>query len=61
MLVLSRRKGEKIRISEDIVVTVLELTKGQVKLGIAAPSNVSVNRQEVHERNQAAQQQQKAG
>lgn len=61
MLVLSRRKGEKIRISEDIVVTVIELTKGQVKLGFDAPSNVSINRQEVHERNQQAQKQQKAG
>lgn len=62
MLVLSRRKGQKIRIGENIVVTVIELTKGQVKLGIEAPSNVSVHRQEVHERIQAAaQQQQKAG
>jgi len=48
MLVLSRKRGERIVISEqEIVVTVLEVRGEQVRLGISAPANVSVHRQEV--------------
>ena len=49
MLVLTRRVGESIRIGDDIVVTVLELTRDQVRIGISAPRSVSVHRQEVYE------------
>ena len=49
MLVLSRKIGEKIVISNDIVVTVLNVDGEQIKLGIDAPRNISVHRQEVYE------------
>jgi carbon storage regulator len=47
MLILSRRVNEKIVISDDIVVSVVEVRGDQVKLGIEAPRNVKVFRQEV--------------
>lgn len=50
MLVLTRRIGEKIIIRDDIYLTVLDIKKGQVKIGIEAPKNVPVNRQEIYEK-----------
>jgi carbon storage regulator len=47
MLILSRRVNEKIVIGDDIVVSVVEVRGDQVKLGIEAPRNVKVFRQEV--------------
>lgn len=47
MLVLSRKISEKIVISTDIVVTVLNVDGDQVKLGIDAPRDISIHRQEV--------------
>ena len=47
MLVLSRKVGEQIRISDDIVITVVETRKGNVRLGIEVPRCVSVNREEI--------------
>ena len=47
MLILSRRVNEKIVIGDDIVVSVVEVRGDQVKLGIDAPRNVKVFRQEV--------------
>lgn len=49
MLVLSRRPNESIRISDDIVVTVLSIQGDKVRLGIEAPRAMPVHRQEVHE------------
>jgi len=54
MLVLSRKLGENIRVGDDIKVTVLEVRGGQVKLGIDAPTEVQVHRQEVYLRIQEA-------
>jgi len=50
MLVLSRSLGEMIRIGDDIKVVVLEVRSGQVKLGIDAPTEVKVHREEVYQR-----------
>ena len=50
MLVLTRKLGESIRINDDIVVKVVELDSRHVKLGIEAPRNISVNREEIYER-----------
>jgi carbon storage regulator len=50
MLILTRRKGETIRIGDVIEVTVLGVKGKQVRLGIAAPQNVAVHREEVYER-----------
>lgn len=50
MLILTRKIGEKIIIGEDVVLSVVEVSKGVVKLGIEAPKNVTILRQEVFER-----------
>ena len=50
MLVLTRKAGESIVIGSNIRVTILELQGRQVRLGIEAPSDVSVHRGEVYER-----------
>jgi carbon storage regulator len=47
MLVLSRKLGERIVIDDHIVVTVLSLEKGQVRLGIEAPREIAVFREEI--------------
>ncbi|MFT7597576.1 MAG: carbon storage regulator [Acidimicrobiales bacterium] len=47
MLVLSRRPNQSIVISSDIIVTVIEIRGDQVRLGIRAPREVSVHRDEV--------------
>ncbi|MCC5949521.1 MAG: carbon storage regulator CsrA [Nitriliruptoraceae bacterium] len=47
MLVLSRRPGESIVIGNDIVVTILDVRGDQIRVGIAAPRDVQVHREEV--------------
>ncbi len=47
MLILTRKLGESIVIGDNIVVTVSDIKKTQVKLGIIAPKDVTVNREEV--------------
>jgi len=47
MLVLTRKKGESIVISDDIVLTVLSVDGENVKLGIAAPKDIEIYRKEV--------------
>lgn len=47
MLVLSRKKNESIVINNDIVITVVEIRGDKVRLGIVAPKDVPVHRQEV--------------
>ena len=47
MLVLSRKKNESIVINNDITVTVVEIRGDKVRLGIVAPKEVTVHRQEV--------------
>ena len=55
MLVLSRRLGETLIIGDDIKITVLGISGNQVRLGIAAPKDVSVHREEVYQRIQNEQ------
>lgn len=50
MLILTRKVGEVINIGDDISVCVIEISKGNVKLGINAPKDVSILRQEIMER-----------
>ena len=47
MLVLSRKLGEKIFISENICITIVDIDRGKVRLGIEAPREVPVFRQEL--------------
>ena len=50
MLILTRRIGERLKIGDDVTLTVLNLNGRQVRLGIAAPKSVAVHRKEVFER-----------
>jgi carbon storage regulator len=50
MLVLTRKVGESIVIAEDVVVTVMQLQGQKVRIGIAAPKHITVDRQEIHYR-----------
>ena len=45
MLILSRKVDEKIKIGEDITITLIEVRGDQVKIGVEAPKNVKVFRQ----------------
>lgn len=47
MLVLSRKRGECLRIGQDVEVTVLEVHGNRVKLGVVGPRNVPVHRDEL--------------
>jgi len=49
MLVLSRHKDEGIMIGDDIKITVVDIRGDKVRLGIEAPTNISVHRQEVYD------------
>jgi len=50
VLILTRRIGEKVVIGEDVTVTVLSIKGNQVRIGIDAPREVSVNREEIYQR-----------
>ncbi len=50
MLILTRRVGESLVIGDDINITVLAIRGNQVRIGINAPKDVSVHREEIYER-----------
>ena len=50
MLVLTRKIGEVIRINDDITITVLAVKNNQVRMGVDAPKQVDVHREEVYQR-----------
>ncbi|MBA1194969.1 carbon storage regulator CsrA [Pseudomonas entomophila] len=50
MLILTRKAGETIVINENTRVTVLSVKGNQIRLGVEAPEDVPVHRQEIHER-----------
>jgi carbon storage regulator len=50
MLVLTRKVGEKLLIGDDITISVIEVNRGGVRIGVEAPRNVSILRHEVYER-----------
>lgn len=50
MLILARKTGDAIAIGDAITIRVLEIKGGQVKIGVEAPADVAVHRQEVYQR-----------
>lgn len=54
LLILTRKPGERFVINDDITVTVLEFKGNQIRIGIDAPSDVKIFREEVYERIMAA-------
>lgn len=49
MLILTRKQGEKIKIGDDIEITIIEISQGNVKIGVEAPKKVKVIRYELIE------------
>jgi len=50
MLILSRKLGESIHVGDSVTVTVLGVARGQVKIGIEAPKELGVYREEIYQR-----------
>jgi carbon storage regulator len=50
MLILTRRVGESLKVGDDITITVLGVKGSQVRIGVNAPKDVSVHREEIYER-----------
>ena len=48
MLVLSRKLGEVLMIGDDIAIKVIEIDRGKIRLGITAPENIDIHREEVY-------------
>ena len=53
MLILTRRVGESLMIGDDVVVNVLGVKGNQVRIGVDAPKDIEVHREEIYDRIQA--------
>ena len=59
MLILTRRVGETLMIGDDVSVTVLEVKGNQVRIGVNAPREVEVHREEIYARIKADEEREK--
>ncbi|MGQ9575035.1 MAG: carbon storage regulator [Thermoguttaceae bacterium] len=50
MLVLSRRRGQRVIIGQQITITIVDLSRGRVKLGFEGPREIAIHREEVRQR-----------
>ena len=50
MLILTRKVGEKLMVGNDVIVTIVGVKANQVRIGVNAPKDLTVHRQEVYER-----------
>jgi len=55
MLILTRKVGETVIVGNDVTVTVVGVKGNQIRIGISAPKNVSIHREEIYERIRRAQ------
>jgi carbon storage regulator len=53
MLILTRRAGETVMVGSDVTITVLGVKGNQVRIGINAPKDIAVHREEIYERIQS--------
>mgnify|MGYP006098354765 CR=1 FL=1 len=53
MLILTRRVGESLIIGDDIVINILGVKGNQIRIGVNAPKEISVHREEIYNRIQA--------
>lgn len=56
MLILSRRIGETLMVGDEVTVTILEVEGNQIRIGINAPKEIAVHREEIYDRIQQEQQ-----
>lgn len=60
MLILTRKIGEVLLVGDDVEITVLSIRGNQVKLGVNAPKEISVHRQEIYEKIKASAEEEKS-
>lgn len=59
MLILTRKIGESLLVGDDVEITVLNIRGNQVKLGVKAPKEISVHREEIYQRIKALSEEEK--